>query len=65
MFRCFFGLFGVLKLALVDCAFHRRGWTVAYIRNATSMPGLRCPFGRFYGLNYVVLLWFALCDCLC
>jgi hypothetical protein len=34
------GLFGVLKLALVDCALH-----VAYVPKATSMPGLCCSYG--------------------
>jgi hypothetical protein len=53
------GLFGVLCLELVDCAFR-----VAYI--STSMPGLCCSYGCFSGLHYVMLLWFQneLCDCL-
>jgi hypothetical protein len=50
------GLFGVLCLELVD--------RVAYISNATSMPGLWCSYGCFSGLHYVMLLWFELCDCL-
>jgi hypothetical protein len=54
------GLFGVLYLELVDCAFR-----VAYISNATSMPGLCCSCGCFSGLHYVMLLWFELRDCLC
>jgi hypothetical protein len=29
------------------------------------MPGLCCSNGCLSGLHYVVLLWFALCDCLC
>jgi hypothetical protein len=49
-----------LALELVDCAFR-----VAYISNATSMPGLCCSYGCFSGLHYVMLLWFELCDCLC
>jgi hypothetical protein len=51
------GLFGVLSLELVDCAFR-----VAYISNATSMPGLWCSYGCFSGLHFVMLLWFELCD---
>jgi hypothetical protein len=42
------GLFGILYLELVDCAFR-----VAYISSATSMPGLCCSYG---------CLWPALCD---
>jgi hypothetical protein len=56
------GLFGALWLALVDCALH-----VAYVGNATSMPGLCCSYGVslactmwcIYGLNYVTA-----CACL-
>jgi hypothetical protein len=54
------GLFGVLYLELMVCAFR-----VACISNATSMPGLCCSYGCFSGLRYVMLLWFELCDCLC
>jgi hypothetical protein len=50
--RCFSCLFGVLKLALGDCAFYG-----AYIPNATSMPGLCCSYGCFYGLHYVVFFY--------
>jgi hypothetical protein len=65
MLRCFFGFFGVLKLALVDCASY-----VAYVLNirninVTFMPGLCCFHGCFYGLDYVMFIWFEFCDCLC
>jgi hypothetical protein len=55
MLRCFFGLFRVLKLALVDWAS-----CMAYVPNVSSMPGLCCFHGCFYGLDNVVLLWFEL-----
>jgi hypothetical protein len=50
---------GRFPLALI------RAFRVAYVPNATSMPGLCCSYGCFSGLHYVMLLWFELCDCLC
>jgi hypothetical protein len=40
------GPFGVFYLELVDCAFR-----VAYISNATSMPGPCCSYGCFSACN--------------
>jgi hypothetical protein len=60
LIRCFFGLLGVFEVALVDFALY-----VAYIPNVAPMPGLSCFHGCFHGLDYVVLSWFDLSDCLC
>jgi hypothetical protein len=58
MFRCFFGLFGVLKLALMASASY-----MAYVLNATALPGWVTSLPGYYAasMGASIELWPRLC----